>query len=236
MITFIYGKKIQIFLQFCSFASDVTSKTRANSAKLSAFSDLATPIYLKILQQSEPRDKNIFLLPSVIDAPALVINHCYLLLSPTETPRTSVFGSTQGNRTYRSGMVFTSKGNITVIGKGFSCIEILYLLITSCNKVDTSGWRRTGCDGRTSRSYELNRDWKLAIFLSISLIFPGIRDAKSTTNNNSFQFKTENWSTPDIGSVVVRYFRIDLRCGLFRRLVRLPQSIESHYHSLTTQS
>ena len=32
-----FGKKIQIFLQFCSFARDVTSKTRANSAKLSAF-------------------------------------------------------------------------------------------------------------------------------------------------------------------------------------------------------
>ena len=40
-------KKIQIFLQFCSFASDVISKIRAYSAKLSAFSDLATPIYPK---------------------------------------------------------------------------------------------------------------------------------------------------------------------------------------------
>ena len=36
-----------ILLQFCSFVSDVISKTRALSAKLSAFSDLATPIYPK---------------------------------------------------------------------------------------------------------------------------------------------------------------------------------------------
>ena len=40
-------KKIQIFLQFCSFTSDVISKTRDNSAKLSVFSDLASPIYPK---------------------------------------------------------------------------------------------------------------------------------------------------------------------------------------------
>ena len=46
-------------------------------------------------------------------------------------------------------MIFTSKGNVTVIGKGFSCIEVLYLLITSCNNVDTSRWRHTRCDGRT---------------------------------------------------------------------------------------
>ena len=44
-----YNSKIHTFDIFAilQFVSDVISKNRANSAKLSAFSDLATPIYPK---------------------------------------------------------------------------------------------------------------------------------------------------------------------------------------------
>ena len=54
-------------LHFCSFASDVISKTRANSAKLSAFSDLATPIYHKNAPTIWDKRQKYLFLPSVIN-------------------------------------------------------------------------------------------------------------------------------------------------------------------------
>ena len=55
MITFIYD-----IFAILKFVGAVISKTRTNSAKLSAFSDLAPRYTLKMPQKSKLRDKNNF--------------------------------------------------------------------------------------------------------------------------------------------------------------------------------